>query len=135
LATTIRVAAAVIEQEGQYLLTQRRKEAVLPLLWEFPGGKVELGENDQDALLREVRERLDADIEVVRKLGETHHAYEGYWIVMAMYECRLVSPELRAARVTNYRWVSSSELDQYDFPPADQTTIERLLGLQLKTLR
>ncbi|MEK6606991.1 MAG: (deoxy)nucleoside triphosphate pyrophosphohydrolase [Myxococcota bacterium] len=132
MATTIRVAAAVIEKDGKYLITQRRDEAVLPLLWEFPGGKVELGENDESALKRELRERLDADVEVVRKLGETHHAYEGYWVVMAMYQCLLKSPELRVCRVRAFKWVGSDELDQHEFPPADQTTIEKLLGLQTK---
>ena len=132
MASTVRVAAAVIEKDGQYLITQRRDGAVLPLLWEFPGGKVELGETDQNALQRELRERLDVDIEVIRKLGETHHAYEGYWVVMAMYECRLLGAELRAKRVRDFRWVNSRSLDQYAFPAADQTTIEKLLGLSLK---
>lgn len=135
MATTIRVAAAVIEKDGRYLITQRREGAVLPLLWEFPGGKVELGECDEDALRREMLERLGAEIEVVRKLGETHHAYEGYWIVMAMYECRLAGGEVAARKVREFRWAPSGDLDQYEFPPADQTTIEKLLGLALKPVR
>ena len=57
----IRVVAAVVENDGLYLITQRRESAVLPLKWEFPGGKVERGEADEDALKRELRERLDAD--------------------------------------------------------------------------
>ena len=55
---TIRVVAAVVELEGRYLITQRRSTAVLPLLWEFPGGRVEDGETDAHALKREVRHRL-----------------------------------------------------------------------------
>ena len=58
MSQTIRVVAAVIENGGRYLITQRRPTAVLPLLWEFPGGRVEAGETDQDALQREVRHRL-----------------------------------------------------------------------------
>jgi len=57
---TIRVVAAVIEREGRYLITQRRPTAVLPLLWEFPGGRVEESETDAAALKREVRQRDDA---------------------------------------------------------------------------
>jgi 8-oxo-dGTP diphosphatase len=63
-ARTIRVVAAVIEREGSYLITQRRPAAVLPLLWEFPGGRVEEGETDTAALKREVLHRLGVDIEV-----------------------------------------------------------------------
>ena len=55
---TIRVVAAVIERGGHYLITQRRATAVLPLSWEFPGGRVEDGETDHDALRREVRHRI-----------------------------------------------------------------------------
>ena len=57
---TIRVVAAVIERDGRYLITQRRPTAVLPLLWEFPGGRVEAGETDTHALKREVLHRLGA---------------------------------------------------------------------------
>src|SRR6185369_12839853 len=63
----IRVVAAVIEREGSYLITQRRETAVLPLLWEFPGGRVEENEGDEDALRRELRERLDTDAKIGRK--------------------------------------------------------------------
>ena len=61
---TIRVVAAVLERDGRYLITQRRSSAVLPLLWEFPGGRVEEGETDAHALKREVSHRLGAEIEV-----------------------------------------------------------------------
>ncbi len=55
---TIRVVAAIIERDGRYLITQRRSNAMLPLLWEFPGGKVEACETDAEALVREINERL-----------------------------------------------------------------------------
>ena len=60
----IRLVAAVIEHDGRYLITQRRATAVLPGLWEFPGGRVEDGESDDEALRRELRERLGAEVEV-----------------------------------------------------------------------
>ena len=61
---TIRVVAALVERDGRYLITQRRENAVLPLLWDFPGGRVEEGESDEAALAREVGERLGANVEV-----------------------------------------------------------------------
>jgi 8-oxo-dGTP diphosphatase len=128
---TIRVVAAVIEHEGRYLITQRRESAVLPLLWEFPGGKVEPGERDEDALLRELRERLDAEATVGRKLGEKHHVYDGYEVALALYTATLTEARpLTAKRVKDFRWVTSTEFEKYPFPDADQQTMDQLLGVK-----
>jgi len=126
---TIRVVAAVVEHEGRYLITQRRETAVLPLLWEFPGGKVEAGERDEDALKRELRERLDAEARIGKKLGEKVHDYDGYRVALALYQAVLEDGKpLTAKRVKDFRWVTSSEFDQYPFPDADQQTMDQLLG-------
>lgn len=126
---TVRVVAAVVEREGRYLITQRRETAVLPLLWEFPGGRVEAGEADEDALRRELRERLDADARIGKKLGEKLHDYDGYRVALALYEATLVEGRpLHAKRVKDFRWVASSEFDKFPFPDADQQTMDQLLG-------
>lgn len=128
---TIRVVAAVVEREGRYLITQRRDQAVLSNLWEFPGGKVEPGEQDIDALNRELRERLDAEAHIGRKLGEKVHEYDGYRVALALYQATLVEVPgrpLHAKRVKDFRWVASSDFDQYPFPDADQKTMDQLLG-------
>jgi 8-oxo-dGTP diphosphatase len=125
----IRVVAAVVENDGLYLITQRRETAQLPLKWEFPGGKVEDGERDEDALVRELRERLDADARIGRKLGEKVHEYDGYRVALALYEATLAEGRpLHCKRVRDFRWVSSAEFDQYPFPDADQQTMDQLLG-------
>ncbi|MBL8601807.1 MAG: (deoxy)nucleoside triphosphate pyrophosphohydrolase [Myxococcales bacterium] len=125
---TIRVVAAVIERDGQYLITQRRPSAVLPLLWEFPGGKVEGGETDAEALRREVRHRLDAEIEVGTLISFVSHAYEAYSVDLHLYDCRLVSEAPRAANVHEFRWVRSDEFEKYPFTPADEASMSKLLG-------
>jgi 8-oxo-dGTP diphosphatase len=126
---TIRVVAAVVEREGRYLITQRRDQAVLANLWEFPGGKVEPDENDEDALRRELRERLDAEARIGKKLGEKVHEYDGYRVALALYEATLAEGRpLIAKRVKDFRWVGSAEFDQYPFPDADQQTMDQLLG-------
>jgi len=126
---TIRVVAAVVEHEGKYLITQRRESAVLPLLWAFPGGRVEEGEADEDALKRELSERLDAEAKIGKKLGEKIHEYDGYRVALALYEGLLIEGRpLHAKRVKDFRWVGSSEFDQYPFPDADQQTMDQLLG-------
>lgn len=125
---TIRVVAAVIERDGRYIITQRRPTAVLPLLWEFPGGRVESGESDAEALRREVRHRLDADIEVGSLISFVSHAYESYVVDLHLYECRLVSDAPRALAVHEYRWVRSEEFEHYAFTPADEASMSKLLG-------
>ena len=128
---TVRVVAAVVERGGQYLITQRREAAVLPLMWEFPGGKVEPGEKDEEALTRELDERLGARVQIGKKLGEKIHEYDGYRVALVLYEARLIGEqELQAKRVKDFRWVGSHEFDQYPFPDADQATMDLLLGFQ-----
>ncbi len=125
---TIRVVAAVAQEDGCYLITQRRKTAVLPLFWEFPGGKVEGQEQDEDALRRELRERLGAEFTIGKKLAEQEHSYkEGTKITMALYEATLGKNQtLSAKRVEDFRWVPATELGFYEFPGADQQVIALL---------
>ncbi len=126
---TIRVVAAVIERDGRYLITQRRPTAVLPLLWEFPGGRVEEGESDSEALRRELRHRLDVDIEVGALISFVTHTYETYAVDLHLYDCDLRDEGLRAAAVNAFEWVSSSEFERYPFTPADEASMARLLGV------
>ncbi|MCG8421690.1 MAG: (deoxy)nucleoside triphosphate pyrophosphohydrolase [Proteobacteria bacterium] len=126
----IRVVAAVIEQDGRYLITQRNAAAVLPLLWEFPGGRVEPGESDEEALIREVRGRIGIDVVIDGKIGEHHHTYSHYDVHLTMYACTIedgIHP--RPVNVNDLRWVRSAELRDYEFPPADENTMDKLLGL------
>jgi 8-oxo-dGTP diphosphatase len=126
----IRVVAAVIEHEGRYLITQRNASAVLPLLWEFPGGRVEPGETDEAALEREVKGRIGVEVTVGDKVGEHVHEYARYEVHMVMFSCRLTEGAAPyPATVADLRWVTSREFLDYEFPPADETTLAKLLGL------
>lgn len=125
---TIRVVAAVVEHDGRYLITQRRPTAVLPLLWEFPGGRVEDGESDEEALQREMAERLDVRVQVGPLISFVSHAYEHYDVDLFLYECALVSEEIRCRAVNGYRWATSQEFDAYPFTPADEASMSKLLG-------
>jgi 8-oxo-dGTP diphosphatase len=126
---TIRVVAAVIEHDGRYLITQRRASAVLPLLWEFPGGRVEDGETDLHALRREVRHRLGAEIEVGKLISFVSHPYEHYVIDLFLYECTLSGPAIEPRNVHAFQWVTSAEFDRYPFTPADEASMNKLLGV------
>jgi 8-oxo-dGTP diphosphatase len=126
---TIRVVAAVVEHEGRYLITQRRATAVLPLLWEFPGGRVEENETDANALKREVRHRLGAEVEVGKLISFVSHPYEHYVVDLFLYECALAVHGLEARNVNAFKWVTSAEFDQYPFTPADEASMNKLLGM------
>jgi 8-oxo-dGTP diphosphatase len=126
---TIRVVAAVVERDGKYLITQRRASAVLPLMWEFPGGRVEAGETDAQALKREVLHRLGVEVECGKLISFVSHPYEHYVVDLFLYECRLLSDELRPQAVSEYRWVASADFDQYPFTPADEASMNKLLGV------
>ncbi len=126
----IRVVAAVIEHDGRYLITQRNANAVLPGLWEFPGGRVEPDESETAALLREVAGRIGVEVIVGAKIGEHQHDYTTYQVHLTMYACKLPA-EARPypKNVADLRWVTSREFLDYDFPPADEKTMSKLLGL------
>jgi 8-oxo-dGTP diphosphatase len=126
---TIRVVAAVIEREGRYLITQRRPTAVLSLLWEFPGGRVEELETDAAALKREVRHRLGVEIEVGQLISFVSHPYERYVVDLYLYECRIQGGELESLAVNAFKWVTSAEFDQYPFTPADEASMNKLLDV------
>lgn len=127
---TIRVVAAVLEKDGKYLITQRRASAVLPLMWEFPGGKVEQGESDQQALRRETEHRLGVAIDVGKLISFVSHPYEHYIVDLFLYECTLVGDASLEPRAVNaFKWVASTDFDQYPFTPADEASMNKLLGV------
>ena len=127
----VRVVAAVIERDGKYLITQRRSTAVLPGLWEFPGGKVEPGESDEHALRRELRERVGVDVEVKGRMAHRLHNYDGYSVELNLYQTTILAgQEAQALRVAAFKWVASNEFENYPFPAADQATMDLLLGFK-----
>jgi 8-oxo-dGTP diphosphatase len=125
----IRVVAAMLEKDGCYLITQRRPGASLPLLWEFPGGRVEDGESDARALAREISEELGLEIEVGERAVQVHHVYSAYEIDFAVYRCSVKQGDVQHGRVHDHRWVKPQDLDKYQFPPADEKTLAQLLDL------
>jgi 8-oxo-dGTP diphosphatase len=125
----IRVVAAQIERGGKYLITQRKPSSSLPLLWEFPGGRVEEGETDEAALKRELREEMDIEVEVGDPSIAVTHEYSAYVIDFRVYRCTIdtTDEKIRKIGIHDFRWVKPSELDDYEFPGADQATIDALL--------
>ncbi len=125
-APRIRVVAAEIERKGAFLITQRRPEAELPMLWEFPGGRVREAESDVEALRRCIRDRLGVEVQVGHELLHVSHAYEGYALDLVVFRCA-ISGEPQPIRVHALAWVAPDDFIHYPFPKADQQTVDALL--------
>ena len=122
----LHVVAALIEQDGLVLLSQRRADQSLPLLWEFPGGKVEPGESPEAALVREIDEELGCTIQVGERVETIRHAYPDFDLEMPVFRATIVRGEASAVTVAAVAWVAPAELVRRPMPPADLPFAERL---------
>lgn len=129
----IRVVSAAIIENDRYLITQRNAQAVLPLLWEFPGGRVEDGETDEGALVRELHYRLGVRAAIAELLSSTERPYKDYTVHLQLYRCSLGPVAPRAINVRDMAWVRSAEFDFYTFTPADQGAMDAMLFGRPKT--
>jgi 8-oxo-dGTP diphosphatase len=123
----ITVVSGVIQRDNKYLITQRMEKAVLPLLWEFPGGRLEEGESPGEALARELKYRLGIDVEIGDQISTTEEDYGEYAVRLNLYRCDLGGQEPEALMVRDLCWVASDEFSQYEFPPADKASMDQLL--------
>jgi len=124
---TVLVAAALIIERGRILVTQRKKGASYGLLWEFPGGKVEEGEDPREALRRELKEELDVEAEVGMIFDAVFYSYPEYPILLLVYRCQIDKDSLKPLGCHDFRWVHLKELEELPMPPADDA-IRRHLG-------
>ncbi|MSO45231.1 MAG: (deoxy)nucleoside triphosphate pyrophosphohydrolase [Acidobacteria bacterium] len=128
---SIEVVAAVIEAGNRFLLTRRQAGVHLEGLWEFPGGKIEPGESHAEALRRELREELDADVDVHELVLQTTHEYPDRTVTLYFHRCVLRGvprPMLGQAM----RWVVREDLTTLGLPPADAELIRLLTGSDLQ---
>jgi 8-oxo-dGTP diphosphatase len=113
------VVAALIRREGRVLLSRRRADQPMPLLWEFPGGKVEPGESPAEALAREVREELGCDVAVGAIHDVVFHRYDAFDLLMLVYRCAITAGEPRPLEVAELAWVEPARLPAMALLPAD----------------
>jgi 8-oxo-dGTP diphosphatase len=119
------VAALVRDDAGRVLLTRRRADQPMPLLWELPGGKIEPGESPAEALEREIAEELGCRARVGRVDDVVFHRYPEFDLLMLVYACTLEGAP-RAVEVAEVAWVEPHRLTSYEVLPADVPLVERL---------
>ena len=126
---TIHVAAAVIT-EGNRIFTACRGYGEFKGRWEFPSGKIKEGETPEDALRREIKEELAADIAVDNFLGTVNYDYPDFHLTMECFLCHVVGGTLTILEHSAFRWVEREELDTIDWLPADRIAVEWVKGLK-----
>lgn len=125
------VACALVDADGRVLIAQRPQGKAMAGLWEFPGGKLELGERPETALVRELKEELGIDVRepCLAPLTFASHGYDGFHLLMPLYVCRRWNgyPDAREKQVL--AWVKPRDLRRYPMPPADEPLIAHLIDL------
>ncbi len=121
------MVVAVVRRGDRILITRRHQAADRGGLWEFPGGKVERGESEPDALTREIREELGCGLEVGRLLLRHRHRYPDLEVELAFYSCALPDrEEPRALGVAELTWAAVGTLERYPFCEADVAVLADL---------
>lgn len=120
----IEVVGAVIIRDGKVLCAQRGETGNLPLMWEFPGGKVESAESSKQALEREIREELQCVIEVGQEITTTVHAYNFATISLTTYFCTLISGSPQLTEHSSVIWLAPTDLPTLEWAPADVPAVE-----------
>lgn len=120
------VAAVITDKVGKILITQRNFKKNQGGLWEFPGGKIEVNETREEAIIREIKEELDIDIKVNKYLSEKVFIYPEKEINLIALNCDIINGEIKLLEHEDYKWITNSELKNFEFAPADMFIVEIL---------
>lgn len=123
----VEVVAALIWDKDRFLICQRPANKTRGLLWEFVGGKVETCETKEQALVRECREELNITLDVGPVFMEVVHEYPDITVHLTLFNAAIIEGEPELLEHNDMRWITASEIFQYEFCPADQEILERII--------
>ena len=126
-----RIAAAILRRNDKILICRRGPGGSCGYLWEFPGGKIEAGETPEQAVVREIKEELDATVKVGDLIDTIEYDYPAFHLSMDCFWCEVVSGELKLLEAEAARWLTKEELDSVAWLPADVTLIDKIRGCML----
>lgn len=122
----INVVAAAIIKDDKIFCAQRPEGKSLAGYWEFPGGKLEIGESPEEALIREIKEEFDADIEIIDYVNEASYDYDFGTVIMKTFRAKLLSDKLELLEHQDSKWLTSEELNTLEWAPVDIPAVEIL---------
>ena len=120
------VVAALIWKNNKFMICQRPANKARALLWEFVGGKVELGETKEHALIRECKEELNVLISVGDVFMDVVHAYPDLTVHLTLFNASIVEGEPQKLEHNDIQWITPSEIRNYDFCPADEEILKEI---------
>ena len=120
------VVAALIWQDEKFMICQRPAHKARGLLWEFVGGKVEIGETKQQALVRECREELDVLVDVGEVFMQLVHKYPDLTIELTLFNCSIKQGSPKKVEHADIMWITPAQIDKFDFCPADEEILKEI---------
>lgn len=131
----VRVACAIIERGGEVLAAQRSELMNMPLKWEFPGGKMEEGEDPAACLVREIREELGVDVGILHTLPAILHRYDSWTIELLPFVCEITGGNITLHEHKAIVWKAPRDLSGLDWPEADIPVLRAYLDyLEIKDI-
>ena len=127
------VGAAIVNENGQILCAQRGYGS-LKGKWEFPGGKIEKGESDAEALAREIKEELGIKVKVDEMIDENYHEYDSFNVNLRVFKCHYISGEINDTEHQSLKWVDGKKLNDLDWADADKPIVDTYLDSLPRTI-
>ena len=125
----IEVVGAAIIKEDKVLVMQRSEQMTLPGMWEFPGGKVEANETEQEALIREIQEELSVTINILDYINEASYDYDFGTVQLKVYTAEIISGQITLEEHSDGKWVTADELKNIDWAPVDIPAAKALVKI------
>ena len=122
----IEVVGAAIIKNQKVLAMQRSETMTLPGLWEFPGGKIEADESEEEALVREIKEELNIDIEILDYVNEASYPYDFGTVCLKVYTAQIIEGEISLEEHRDGKWLAADELYEVTWAPVDIPAVEAL---------